>query len=51
MPLGKDIKFSTKGKGKNRIRLAFKNDKVVEVKKGDKKAKLTKEGKRLMKAL
>jgi len=51
MPLGKNIRYRTKGKGKNRVRLAFKNNKVVEVKKGDKKAKLTEAGKRLRKSL
>lgn len=47
MPLGKDVKY----RWKDNVRLAFKDNKVVEVKKKGKKSKLTAAGKRLKKAL
>ena len=33
MPLGSGVRYRFKGKGKKRVRLAFKNNKVVEAKK------------------
>lgn len=47
MPLGEDVKY----RWKDGVRLAFKDNKVVEVKKKGGKSKLTAAGKRLMKKL
>lgn len=33
MPVPKGTRFRFKGKGKNRVRLAFHNNKVIEVRK------------------
>ena len=51
MPLGKGVRYRWSDKGGNKMRLAFKDNKVVEVKKEGKKAKLTAAGRRLKKAL
>ncbi len=39
MPVPKGTRFRFKGKGKNRVRLAFHNNKVIEAKKFPKKGK------------
>ena len=51
MPLPKETRFRWKTTPKGKIRLAFKDNKVIEVKKKGSKSKLTPAGRRLMKSL